>query len=184
MFTFGNYALRFHKISILEKISAYWKFSAIIIRLCKFCEIWVKFFLFSAQTDKTDDNRYDLEVKSVKLQKEIAELDTRIKSIKGIFFNIFRKISIFFQKKNLFSEKNFNFFLVFRKIQEASIEACTNFGGPNVENASRLQRKSHPSRHALAIEEKINSFFTILQNKRPFIIVFILYKTRVGQQKY
>ena len=37
----------------------------------------------SAQTDKTDDKRYDLEVKTQKTAKEIAELETRIKGIKG-----------------------------------------------------------------------------------------------------
>ena len=41
---------------------------------------------FSAQTDKTDDKRYDLEVKTQKTAKEIAELETRIKGIKGKFF--------------------------------------------------------------------------------------------------
>ena len=39
--------------------------------------------ILSAQTDKTDDNRYDLEAKSNKLQKEIDELKGRIQSIKG-----------------------------------------------------------------------------------------------------
>ena len=40
----------------------------------------------SAQTDKTDDKRYDLEVKTQKTAKEIVELETRIKGIKGKFF--------------------------------------------------------------------------------------------------
>merc|ERR1711937_26512 len=38
-----------------------------------------------AQTDKTDDNRFDLEAKSTKLQKEIDELKGRIQSIKEKF---------------------------------------------------------------------------------------------------
>lgn len=38
-----------------------------------------------SQTDKTDDNRYDLEQKSVKLTKEINELSTRIAQIKDKF---------------------------------------------------------------------------------------------------
>ena len=36
-----------------------------------------------AQTDKTDDTRYDLEQKSNKFSKEIGELNTRIAQIKG-----------------------------------------------------------------------------------------------------
>ena len=42
--------------------------------------------IFLAQTDKTDDKRYDLEVKTQKTAKEIVELETRIKGIKGKFF--------------------------------------------------------------------------------------------------
>merc|ERR1712212_309411 len=38
-----------------------------------------------AQTDKTDDKRYDLEVKTQKTAKEIVELETRIKGIKDKF---------------------------------------------------------------------------------------------------
>merc|ERR1712076_278266 len=35
-----------------------------------------------AQTDKTDDNRYDLEPKAHKLNKEITELSARVAKIK------------------------------------------------------------------------------------------------------
>ena len=42
---------------------------------------------FLAQTDKTDDKRYDLEVKTQKTAKEIVELETRIKGIKGKFLS-------------------------------------------------------------------------------------------------
>merc|ERR1739848_344889 len=38
-----------------------------------------------AQTDKTDDNRYDLEMKSQKLTKEITELSARVAQIKDKF---------------------------------------------------------------------------------------------------
>lgn len=47
---------------------------------------------FSAQTDKTDDKRYDLEVKTQKTAKEIAELETRIKGIKGKSLARFRSV--------------------------------------------------------------------------------------------
>jgi hypothetical protein len=38
-----------------------------------------------AQTDKTDDSRYDLEIRSKKLQKEIDDLNQKIADIKGKF---------------------------------------------------------------------------------------------------
>ena len=39
--------------------------------------------MYLAQTDKTDDNRYDLEMKSTKLTKEMNDLLERIAGIKG-----------------------------------------------------------------------------------------------------
>jgi len=40
-------------------------------------------FEILAQTDKTDDNRYDLEAKNVKMTKEIVELRKRVQEVKG-----------------------------------------------------------------------------------------------------
>ena len=55
----------------------------------------------SAQTDKTDDKRYDLEVKTQKTAKEIVELETRIKGIKGKFFFLrFISISLISVRRN------------------------------------------------------------------------------------
>ncbi|CAG5110368.1 Oidioi.mRNA.OKI2018_I69.chr2.g4778.t1.cds [Oikopleura dioica] len=38
-----------------------------------------------AQTDKTDDNRYDLEIKNQKMNKEIDELRKRVQEVKERF---------------------------------------------------------------------------------------------------
>ena len=50
--------------------------------VCRFLDDYLNDFL--AQTDKTDDNRYDLEAKNVKMTKEIVELRKRVQEVKGI----------------------------------------------------------------------------------------------------
>ena len=92
---------------------------------------------FLAQTDKTDDNRYDLEAKNVKMTKEIVELRKRVQEVKGTL-------------TQLYSSE-----LSFRAIQKACPQARPNQCRPDAQDPSRRQGKSRTDRYASEFEEEI-----------------------------
>jgi hypothetical protein len=92
---------------------------------------------FKAQTDKTDDNRYDLEAKNVKMTKEIVELRKRVQEVKGTH------------------TQSFSTEACFRAIQKACPQARPNQCRPDAQDPSRRQGKSRTDRYASEFEEKI-----------------------------